>query len=94
MKPFPPPISACRYCQFYKPLGRRGGSCEMLGVSVQGGWKGCHLGVLQFAANKSESAFYQPKYHIINEESEQQLQTVSNIETKNSTVAELNHWQV
>lgn len=43
-------VSACKYCQYYKPTGRRGGNCEMLGVSVQGGWKGCHLGTTPFSA--------------------------------------------
>ncbi|BAZ45935.1 hypothetical protein NIES4102_29630 [Chondrocystis sp. NIES-4102] len=33
--------SACRYCRFYKPEGRRGGSCQQLGVPVQGSWKAC-----------------------------------------------------
>ena len=33
--------SACRYCRFYKPEGRRGGSCQMLGVPVQSSWKAC-----------------------------------------------------
>ncbi|BAQ64089.1 hypothetical protein [Geminocystis sp. NIES-3709] len=35
--------SACRYCQFYNPEGRRGGMCSQLGVLVQGEWKSCHL---------------------------------------------------
>ncbi|MEM8830925.1 MAG: hypothetical protein AAGE96_16430 [Cyanobacteria bacterium P01_G01_bin.19] len=35
--------SACRYCRFYKPEGRRGGSCQMLGVPVQSSWKACSL---------------------------------------------------
>jgi hypothetical protein len=33
--------SACRYCRFYEPEGRRGGSCQILGVSVQSSWKAC-----------------------------------------------------
>ena len=33
--------SACRYCGFYQPEGRRGGSCQRLGVPVQGSWKAC-----------------------------------------------------
>lgn len=33
--------SACRYCRFYKPEGRRGGSCQMLGVPVQSSWEAC-----------------------------------------------------
>lgn len=33
--------SVCRYCRFYKPEGRRGGSCDMLSAPVQGSWKAC-----------------------------------------------------
>lgn len=33
--------SACRYCRFYEHQGRRGGSCQMLGVPVQSSWKAC-----------------------------------------------------
>ena len=33
--------SNCRYCRFYQPEGRRGGSCQMLGVPVQSSWKAC-----------------------------------------------------
>ena len=35
--------SACRHCRFYKSEGRRGGSCQMLGVPVQSSWKACNL---------------------------------------------------
>ncbi|MFB2981159.1 hypothetical protein [Microseira sp. BLCC-F43] len=48
MTAFNPPVSVCRYCQHYKPMGRRGGACEMLNVSVQAVWKGCQLGVPTF----------------------------------------------
>lgn len=40
--------SACRYCRFYHPEGRRGGMCEQLNVSVQGSWKSCSLAVPAF----------------------------------------------
>lgn len=40
--------SACRYCRFYHPEGRRGGTCEQLNVSVQGTWKSCSLAVPAF----------------------------------------------
>lgn len=33
--------SVCRYCRFYEPQGRRGGSCQMLNVAVQSNWKAC-----------------------------------------------------
>lgn len=42
-------ISSCRYCQFYKLEGRRGGQCQQLGVPVQGGWKACQLAIPPFA---------------------------------------------
>ncbi|MBD2393317.1 hypothetical protein H6G11_03500 [Cyanobacterium aponinum FACHB-4101] len=35
--------SACRYCRFYSPEGRRGGMCSQLGVSVKAHWKSCHF---------------------------------------------------
>ncbi|MGB8699182.1 MAG: hypothetical protein WCD18_07185 [Thermosynechococcaceae cyanobacterium] len=34
---------ACRYCQYYAPEGRRGGSCQRLSVPVQGEWSACSL---------------------------------------------------
>ena len=40
--------SACRYCQYYKPEGRRGGNCQQLGVIVQGSWKACALAIPAF----------------------------------------------
>jgi len=43
--------SACRYCQHYQPEGRRGGTCQMLDVPVQGNWKACSLAVTAFAPN-------------------------------------------
>lgn len=42
-------ISACRYCQYYKPEGRRGGMCQQLGGRVQGSWESCALGFPVFA---------------------------------------------
>lgn len=35
--------SACRYCRFYEPEGRRGGSCQLLGVPVDSSWKACNF---------------------------------------------------
>ena len=40
--------SACRFCRYYEPEGRRGGSCQMLGVPVQSGWKECSLALPPF----------------------------------------------
>lgn len=41
--------SACRYCRYYNPQGRRGGVCQQLGAPVQGSWKACSLAVPPFA---------------------------------------------
>ena len=49
MKRVNQPISACRYCRFYQIEGRRGGSCQQLGVPVQGSWQVCALAVSPFA---------------------------------------------
>jgi hypothetical protein len=35
--------TACRYCRYYNPEGRRGGSCQKLGVPVQSNWNACLL---------------------------------------------------
>lgn len=52
--------SACRYCRFYKPEGRRGGSCQMLGVPVQSSWKACALASSPFETTlkKLEDIFH------------------------------------
>lgn len=41
-------VSACRLCSFYQPEGRRGGSCQKLGVPVESNWKACALSSLPF----------------------------------------------
>ncbi len=41
--------SACRYCRYFTPEGRRGGNCQQLGVPVQGKWKACCLAIPPFA---------------------------------------------
>ena len=35
--------SNCRHCRYYQPEGRRGGSCQKLGVSVDATWSACIL---------------------------------------------------
>lgn len=42
-------VSACRYCRYYKSEGRRGGTCQLMDVSVHGGWKACALAIPAFA---------------------------------------------
>ncbi len=41
-------ISSCRHCSFYRSEGRRGGSCQRLGVPVQGSWSVCPLAASPF----------------------------------------------
>ena len=35
--------STCRHCRSYEPDGRRGGSCQLLGVPVESSWKACNF---------------------------------------------------
>jgi hypothetical protein len=49
MKPSHPLTSACRYCRYYQPQGRRGGMCHQLSAPVQSGWKACALAIPAFA---------------------------------------------
>jgi hypothetical protein len=46
--------SSCRYCRYYQSEGRRGGTCQQLGVPVQPHWKACHLGVRPFSSTWSK----------------------------------------
>lgn len=48
--------STCRCCHHYKPEGRRGGTCQQLGVPVRGCWKACSLGVPAFERYRSDLA--------------------------------------
>jgi hypothetical protein len=41
--------SACRYCRYYKPEGRRGGTCQQLAVPVKSNWTACSLALPPFA---------------------------------------------
>jgi len=47
------PTSACRYCHHYQVEGRRGGTCQQLGVPVQGTWKACALGQPAFSNSQN-----------------------------------------
>ncbi|BAU63085.1 hypothetical protein STA3757_04400 [Stanieria sp. NIES-3757] len=42
--------SACRYCRYYNSEGRRGGSCQKLGVPVESNWDACSLASSPFAS--------------------------------------------
>lgn len=87
MEALNPPVSACRYCQFYRPIGRRGGSCQMLGVSVQGGWKGCHLGITAFSPVKETYPLSKQNDNLIDKNLTKPLQKFSELETQNLTTA-------
>ena len=39
----------CRLCRNFTPEGRRGGTCQQLGVPVRGSWKACSLAIPAFA---------------------------------------------
>ena len=54
--------SSCRYCRFYDPEGRRGGTCQRLGVPVQGSWKACSFALHPFETTlkKLENIFHLP----------------------------------
>ncbi len=41
--------SACKYCRYYQPQGRRGGMCQQLGAPVQASWKACSFALPPFA---------------------------------------------
>lgn len=45
------PTSACRLCHHYQPEGRRGGTCQQLGVPVRSNWKACSLALPPFSSS-------------------------------------------
>ena len=49
MKTVNPITSACRYCRYYQPEGRRGGICQQLGAPVAANWKACAFAASPFA---------------------------------------------
>ncbi|WP_353929929.1 hypothetical protein WJM97_16720 [Okeanomitos corallinicola TIOX110] len=51
MKPINPLTSACRYCRYYQPEGRRGGMCQQLSAPVKACWKACSLAIPAFATS-------------------------------------------
>ena len=50
MKSLNLPTSACRYCRYYQPEGRRGGCCQILGAPVQSNWKACDFAIPAFGS--------------------------------------------
>lgn len=51
MKTFDFPTTACRVCRYYQPQGRRGGTCDQLGVPVRASWKACSLALPPFTTS-------------------------------------------
>ncbi|HHP7232315.1 MAG TPA: hypothetical protein ACFCUY_15820 [Xenococcaceae cyanobacterium] len=41
--------STCRHCRYFNPEGRRGGSCQKLGVPVNSTWQTCTLARYPFS---------------------------------------------
>lgn len=78
MKPINCLTSACRYCRHYQPEGRRGGSCQQLGVPVQASWKACSLALPPFAPSWEtlEGAWSLPDATPVLNKSECQLSTL------------------
>ena len=89
MKTLNPPVSACKYCKYYNPIGRRGGSCEMLGVSVQGAWKGCHIGTPLFVAQSESCETAQENCNPIHKTSQKEAQEFSELQRKSFNTADL-----
>lgn len=50
------PTSACRLCRHYQPQGRRGGTCEQLGVPVRANWQACSLAIPPFTTSWEKMA--------------------------------------
>lgn len=42
--------SACKFCRYYQPEGRRGGICHQLSAPVKAAWKACALAMPAFAS--------------------------------------------
>ncbi|MEB3178407.1 MAG: hypothetical protein VKL59_05105 [Nostocaceae cyanobacterium] len=81
--------SCCRYCRYYSPEGRRGGTCGQLGVPVQASWKACCLALPPFAAS------WEGLEHILNLPDKEPVFDVAHplncaVESPASTPAKLN----
>ncbi len=54
---YPTPLQAvaqCRGCQFFAPVGRRGGECLRLAAPVVGSWAACALAEPVFAPTMAD----------------------------------------
>ncbi|HLO50771.1 MAG TPA: hypothetical protein VK211_20315 [Kamptonema sp.] len=41
----------CALCSHYQLHGRRGGNCQLLNITVRGGWKACSFAMSPFATS-------------------------------------------
>lgn len=82
--------SACRYCRFYKPEGRRGGSCNMLGVPVQSNWEACAFASPPFETTlKKLEDIFQLETPIKRESTRNTSTQISNIDLENNLQASM-----
>ena len=75
----------CRHCRFYQPEGRRGGSCQKLGVSVLSNWKACTLACSPFTSTLKnlDTNFIDLEKTLINLEEIVHLETSLSLPCKN-----------
>lgn len=72
--------SACRYCRHYEPVGRRGGSCKLLGVPVKSSWKACAFASPSFESTlKKLEDIFQLETSISLESTERAIDPLLNI---------------
>lgn len=82
--------SACRYCRFYKPEGRRGGSCNMLSAPVQGNWKACAFASPPFENTlKKLEDIFQLETPVTRESNRNASSQISDIDLNNNLPATL-----
>jgi len=78
--------SVCRYCRFYEPEGRRGGSCQLLGVPVESSWKACSFASPPFETTlKKLENIFQLETSISLESTERAIDPLLNINNEGSS---------
>jgi hypothetical protein len=79
--------SSCRFCRYYHPEGRRGGTCQRLGVPVQSNWEACLLAASPFASpwEKLEEIIYLEHSLSLNYSSEHSSPTMAQSEAEVSS---------
>ncbi|MEQ9548164.1 MAG: hypothetical protein RIM23_00875 [Coleofasciculus sp. G3-WIS-01] len=95
MKTFKCSTSACQFCRYYQLEGRRGGTCQQLGVPVKANWKACSLALPPFAPSwESFEQIWLDDQHMLREElavtcSRSQLQPTHQVKVPASTPEKL-----